>query len=239
MFLLASLPGAAQQGPKYQLILQNHAVRVFDLELPSGRQAPARDNTHDVFWIALDDTTLEIDQRGSGKKQFRMWSGDAHFLPARTVQAIVNLNRDPVRAVLVEVRQRGLTGGGCGCTGDVESAICGCSRAVRLPLFWALVLGDLTLSGVTLPPSEAVEQQRDRGDTLLVAITPLALLHHRNEGQEWEWIPSAPTAVSLKAGEVAWIARGKHHLRNHGTTTVRFLTLEFPEMASSESAESP
>ena len=235
MFLLTSLPGAAQQGPKYQLILQNHSVRVFDLELPSGRQAPARDNIYDVFWIALDDTTLEIDQRGSGKKQFRMWNGDAHLLRARSVQSVVNLNRDPVRAVLVELRQHGLTGQTCGCTGEVESAICGCSGSVRLPLFWALVLGDLTLSGVTLPPSEAVEQQRNRGDTLLVAITPLALLHERNKGHEWEWVPSASTPVSLKAGEAAWIASGKHHLWNDGTTTVRFLTLEFPEMASSES----
>jgi hypothetical protein len=234
---LASLPGAAQQEPKYRLILQNHSVRVFNLELPPGRQAPARDNIYDVFWIALDDTTLEIDQRGSGKKQFRMWSGDAHFLPARSVQAIVNLNRDPVRAVLVELRQRGLTGAACGCTGEVESAICGCSRAGRLPLFWALVLGDLTMSGVTLPPSEAVEQQRTRGDTLMVAITPLELFHETNKGQESEWIPSESAAVNLKAGEVAWIARGKHHLRNQGTTTVRFLTLEFPEMAGRESGE--
>jgi hypothetical protein len=228
LLLLASLAWGGQQDDlRYRLLLQNHSVRVFGLELLSGRQAPVHDNMYDGFWIALDDTTLEVDQRGSGKREFRMWSGDAHFLPAHNVHSIVNLSHDRVRALLVELRLRGWTGRTCDHTGEVESAICGFSGATRLPLFWALALGDLTLSGVTLSTGRAVEQQRTRGDTLLVAITSLKLLHETNEGQEWEWVPSPPTPISLLAGEVAWIPRGKHHLHNSGDITVRFLTLEF------------
>jgi mannose-6-phosphate isomerase-like protein (cupin superfamily) len=236
LLLVSKASSVAQQSEQtYRLTFQNHYVRVFELTLAPGRQAPVRDNIYDVFWIALDDTTLEIDRHGPGKKEFRLWSGDVQFLPARTVHSVVNLNRDPVRAVLVELRQRGLTGRICDCSGEVETAVCGCSRSARLPSLWALVLGDLTLSGATLPPEQAVQQQRTRGDTLLIAVTPLHLLHERNQGREWEWIASAPSPLALQAGEVSWIARGKHHLRNNGSTTVRFLTLEFPDLTESPS----
>jgi hypothetical protein len=116
---------------------------------------------------------------------------------------------------------RGLASGGCGCTGKVEKAVCGCGNTIHLPEFWALVVGRITLGGTRLSPSESTQGAEARGDTLLVAVAPLQL---RDEaGQRAE----AGPRLTLAAGEVRWEKEGRHQYRNIGTGVARFVTIEF------------
>jgi hypothetical protein len=47
---------------------ENHYVRVFRVELPPHSQASVYQNTHDLVWVALSDSTLSIAQ-GEGERK--------------------------------------------------------------------------------------------------------------------------------------------------------------------------
>ena len=82
---------------------------------------------------------------------------------------------------------------------------------------WAVGIGSLVLGGTTLAPSQAFQRAGNRADTLLVALSELALADDAHAG----------AAINLRSGEVRWLDRGVHKLRNTATAPARYITLEF------------
>jgi hypothetical protein len=224
LYLLAPIAAPAQTpaGSHYHQILENHYVRVFKVELPPHSQAPIYQNTHDLVWVALSDSTLTIVQSEEGRKELRLRAGDTRFFGRYEVKSVSNAAAEPFHGVLVEIRVRGLASGGCGCTGNAEKAICGCGRTMHLPDFWAVVVGRITLGGTKLSPGESTQGTEARGDTLLVSVAPLQLHDDANPNEE-----GADSRLSLAAGEVRWVKEGRHQFTNIGTSVARFVTIEF------------
>lgn len=219
LVMSAAAPAQTPVGSHYHQIFENHYVRVFRVELPPHAQAPIYQNTHDLVWVALSDSTLTIAESEGERKELRFRAGDTRFFGSYEVKSVTNAAGEAFHGVLVEIKVRGLAAGGCGCTGEVEKAVCGCGRSIHVPDLWALVVGRITLGGTTLSPGESTQGAEPRGDTLLVAVAPLQL---RDEAG-----PREEARLTLDAGEVRWVQEGRHRFRNIGRSAAHFVTIEF------------
>jgi len=226
MFFLPS-SGGQTPPPHYQLIFHNRYVEVFKIELAPGRQAPIHDNIYDLVWIPLDNGILEVQQGNGERKQMQLDAGDVRFFRSHEVNSLMNNTHGPVHGVVVEIRRRGASRGNCGCTADVESAICGCGRSPVLPPYWALAIGEVTLAGTTLQSGQSFEAANNRDDTLLIAISRIQLRHEVNLGNQCESVPSPPTTLERLPGGLEWLPQGRHHLTNVGDKPARFISIEF------------
>lgn len=233
LLLGASLTSQQPSSLQYHSIFQSHYAGVFSLELPPYRQAPIHEPPDDLLWIALDDSVVELKHSDGASEELHFWNGDVRFLRRWDVTSLTNLTGGPLHSVVVDLRSAGLTSGGCSCTAEVGKSICGCSHA-HLPVFWAGVIGNITLAGALLEPEQSFQAETNRDDTLLVTLTSALLEHQFNQGRESEWIPSKPQRQNLLPGEVIWMPEGKHRLTNMGHRKLRFVTIEFSLGATSE-----
>lgn len=217
--LLAGLMCAqSDKRARYQQMLENDYVRVFNLELGPGYHAPAFQNLHDVIWVALDDNSLTLVPVDGERSRVQFKPGDARLFRSYKVREFFNDSGAPFRGVVVELKQRGLTSEGCGCLGDIERAVCGCGQAEHMPPLWAVGIGSITLAGSTLAPGQSFTSASHRNDSLLIAITPLQI--EDTHGDD-------PVDVRLQPGEVQWLKEGNHQFKNMGSGTARFVTIEF------------
>jgi hypothetical protein len=81
---------------------------------------------------------------------------------------------------------------------------------------WAVGIGSLVVGGTSLAPGQAFQRPGRRGDTLLVAVSNLVLADD-----------AASATINLRSGEVRWLTRGLHKLRNTSSAPVRYITVEF------------
>ena len=210
----------------YEPTFHNRYVSVFSLELPSLRQAPTHQAPDDLVWIALDTSRIEVKHSDGVVQELYLRNGDVRLFRRWDVVSVTNLSTEPIHSVVVDLRLTGLISGGCTCTAGVEKSICGCNTA-HLPEFWAEVIGNLTMAGATLGPEQTFSAETNRDDTLLVTLTPAHLQHQFILGEQSEWVLTQPREENLKPGEVIWMPRGKHRLRNIGRRKARYITVEF------------
>ena len=209
------------QGPRdarYRPVFHNDAVAVYRLELPPGFHAPSLQNQHDVVWVALDAATLTFMDSDQRKKAVRFAAGDVRFFRSFTTESLVNDGEATFRGVLVQLNQR-TSSGSCPCDSDVEKTVCGCPGGQDLPDLWALALRNVTLAGTTLAAGQGFARGVPRGDMLLIALTAVDLRDETDAARP-------PAIIQLQAGEAAWIAAGRHRLRNVGNAAARFVTVE-------------
>ncbi|HLK32533.1 MAG TPA: hypothetical protein VKT29_05545 [Terriglobales bacterium] len=218
--LLAALFGLAGQPVlgKFDLQLSNEIVQVFSLDLPAGSHVRLRQNIYDVIVIALEDSTLTLVPAEGAGNDLQLNSGDVRILPKLTVNELANNTAVKSRFVIVALKSHGIETGECGCSGEVEKSICGCT-ARHLPRLWAFSIGGSTLAGVSLNAGQDFAGASYREDSLLVALTPLRLLDERASGPE--------SLLSLAPGEAKWLPQGQRQFKNVGSTAARFITIEF------------
>jgi hypothetical protein len=201
---------------RFEPLFENRQLSVFSLDLPPGRRAAVFQNTHDIIWIALNSARVTIADRNGDTMSANLHSGDARFFPSFRTVSISNDAADTFHGVLIQIKQRGLASS-CGCDGEAEKAVCGCAGAAKLPDLWAVGIGRLVLGGTELAPGQAFDRAVKRSDTLLVAVSTLALVDDASTGER----------IHLRAGEVRWIQRGVHKFRNTSSAPARYVTLEF------------
>lgn len=206
----------AQAPPtRFDPLFENDMVSVYSLELPPGRRASVFENTHDIIWIALSPGRLVISGRDGANTPIALQSGDARFYPSFRTAAIANHGAQTFRGVLIQIKPRGLAAS-CDCDSDAQQSVCGCARAAPLPEMWAVGIGSLVVGGTSLAPGQAFQRPGRRGDTLLVAVSNLVLADD-----------AASATINLRSGEVRWLTRGLHKLRNTSSAPVRYITVEF------------
>jgi len=203
---------------KFDLLLANRIVEVFALELPPASHVRLRQNMYDVVVIALEDSALTIvPARGAGE-DVQLNSGEVRVLRSFSVQELANNSGVKSRFILVALKSHGVESGECGCSGEVERSICGCSSR-HLPQLWALSIGGSTLAGVSLAPNEKFAGANYRDDSLLVAVTNIQLQDELASGSE--------ARLSLPPGAVKWLSQGRRQFKNTASHTARFITIEF------------
>ncbi len=213
--LLTSLAPAQSPEVRFTPLFDNTEVSVYRLELKPGERAAIFQNTHDVFWIALDGADLVFVRDDDTSTPMRLQAGDTRYFPSFAARQVRNAGDVPFRGVLVEIKPHGLVSAACDCLGRVEKALCGCPDGEHLPDMWAAGLGRVTVGGTTLAPGQGFYRSTVRGDTVLVALTPLRLADE-----------SSDAAIALQAGEAAWVARGRHKWKNKAGTVARYITIE-------------
>lgn len=208
---------ARAQSLRFEPVLENRQVSVFSLDLPPGRRAAVFQNTHDIFWIALTPGRVTMSNRDGIQTPVNFRIGDARFFPSFLTSFITNDAAEPFRAVLVEIKRRGLTSS-CDCDGAAQAAVCGCPRAEPLPPMWAVGIGSVVVGGTTLGPRQSFASAGNRADTLLVAVSSLNLADDASEDA---------AALNLQPGGTRWLPAGPHKLRNMGAAAARYVTVEF------------
>ncbi len=203
---------------KFDLLLANNIVEVFALDLPAASHVRLRQNMYDLVVVALEDSTLTLLPAEGERKELQLNSGDVHVLRSFSVQQLANNSGARARFILVALKSHGVEPGECGCSGEVERAICGCSER-HLPRLWALSIGGSTLAGVALESGEKFAGASYRNDSLLVAVTSVQL--------QDEQAPAAAAQLSLRPGDVKWLSHGRRQFKNTGRNTARFITIEF------------
>ncbi len=216
--LLATIPAFSQSGEaRFHTALANRRVRVYSLVLPPGSHAPLYQNSHRVLWIALNDGSPTLVAEDGPDIPLPLYAGDVRFLPPFQAKGVVNRDEEAIRGVVVELlepRSNSL----CDCTTAVARVVCGCQAAEHLPQLWAYALGDVMIAG-TMLSGHGLQQAGERGDMLLVAITPVLLQDQAAE--------PGNANVRLDSGEAAWIEHGRHQFGNLSANPARFITVEF------------
>jgi hypothetical protein len=209
-------PSSASKDTRFQPLLENEHIHAFRLELPARATAPVYQNVHDVVWIAVTNSDMTLVDRQRRETVVRFRAGDVRLLRRNRVTSMRNSGRASLLGVLVELKRPVLASAECNCATGIEQAVCGCGRNQHLPGLWAYSLGELTLAGTTLNAAQSFQAPARRGDTLLIAISPLELLDRATQG-----------SLRVAAGDVRWMRAGIHRLSNEGTAPARFITLEF------------
>jgi hypothetical protein len=215
--ILVLVAAARGQSLRFDPVLENPRVSVFSLDLPPGRRASVFQNTHDIFWIALSPGHVTMADEDGNKTPVNFRDGDTRFYSSFRTSAITNDDADTFHAMLVEIKPRGLASS-CDCDGAAQRAVCGCPGAAPLPGMWAVGIGAIVVGGTTLAPGESFRQASDRGDTVLVAVSPLTLSDDAS---------GKTLRINLRPGEARWLPAGLHRLRNTGPAPARYVTLEF------------
>lgn len=218
VFAVALAAMAQTAAIRYQPLLDNAYVNVSGLEIPPHRQAVLYQNTHDVFWIALDDATMTFIAIDGGRTKLQLNAGDTRLFRSYRVKSVANESAASARSVVVEVKARGLMSEACYCTDEIESAICGCGTPVHLPAMWASGMGKIMVGGTALAAGQSYERAAQRGETLLVALTPVQLLDEAG---------SEAGRIELTPGQAMWVKAGWHKFKNVGTAAARFVSFEF------------
>ena len=207
---------------KYQSKLENDVVAVYQLDLQPHASATVFQSARDSFWLSLNDAKVSFARSSSGASDIDFQAGDMRFFPSFETKLVTNIGAAEFRGVLIALKARGLTTNGCECTGTTGKSVCGCKGAAHLESLWALSLGNVTLAGTTLAAGEAFRAAALRDDMLLVAVTDIDL-----EDEAKGNIETESPSVLLKAGDASWIAAGRHQFKNVGSSSARFITLEF------------
>lgn len=216
---------ATAQSPRearYRPVLDNAAVAVYDLDLPAGFHAPSLQNEHDVLWIGLNEAGITFRDSDHKEAEVHFRPGDVRFFRSFATEAVLNHGGGTFRGVLLELKSRA-TAADCRCGGEVERSVCGCGQGSPLPMLWAVALRNITVAGTTLSAGQSLLGTVPRGDTVLVAVTAVAL--RDDPGSEGDSAP--PAVIQLQPGGAVWLAAGLHRLKNVGAADARFVTLEF------------
>ena len=218
MLCLLFAPNREPATGKFDLLLANHIVEVSALDLPPATHVGLRQNMYDVVLIALEDSTLTLLPAEGMSKDVQLNSGEVRVLRSFSVQKLANNSGAKARFIVVALKSHGVEAGECGCSGEVERSICGCSSR-HLPQLWALSIGGATLAGSSLPPGEGFVGASYRDDSLLVSLTRVQLLDEQASGPD--------SALTLEPGGVKWLSQGQRQFKNVGPNTARFITIEF------------
>ena len=210
---------AAAQTPRearFTPVFENAQVAVYSLELPARARATVFQGTHDVMWIALNDSSVRF-ARHERSDVAELKTGDVRFFPEFQLTAMTIEHGDLAKGILVEVKTRGGMNA-CGCSAAVERSVCGCNDPGHLPPLWALGFAKITLGGTTLRGGQSFLGSSYRDDMLMIAVSDVALKDDA---------ATQSTEIRLTAGEARWIPAGAHQFRNLSDNAARFVTVEF------------
>src|SRR5512146_550439 len=146
MVMFAALCPAQQQGiARFQEVLDNGTIHVDQLLLQPSFRAGLLQNTHDVIWIAIDGAVLTFVPPDGPAWEMTFRPGDVRIFRSVQARQVQNRGANEARAVVVQLKSRGMLKLGCFCSSSVEKAVCGCGGAAPLPDLWAVVVGQVTL----------------------------------------------------------------------------------------------
>jgi len=214
LFAVSAAAPSHSAGVRFEPIFENRQVSVYSLDLPPSHRTNVFQNTHDVFWIALQPGKVTMFDRDGQPSNVTFASGDTRYFAPFHLATAANNSADTFHAILVELKQRG-TASSCDCDSVAQRVVCGCDRNSSLPPMWAVALGRIVAGGTTLAPGQAFRRTSERADTLLVAISGLHLFDD-----------AAHISISLTPGQVIWLSAGAHNLRNLAPVPARYVTLE-------------
>jgi beta-alanine degradation protein BauB len=91
-----------------RLLLENDAVRVWDLQLAPGESTGQHRHLHDYFYVVIGEGMLQrVDPDGTIHPPKHMADGEVHFrkVDGESVHAAVNVGETVWRNIVVELKR--------------------------------------------------------------------------------------------------------------------------------------
>ncbi len=204
--------------PHHHLTLQNHYVRVFRVDVPSGKATLTHWHRHNYVYVTLGDAAIDNNVVGKPAAKLTLKDGQANFSPAPFAHSVRTISDTPFRNVTIELLQDDKARQSSPPKWDQERGLEILNGGTQDILF---VKDGVRVSEVELQAGAMVPEHRHPGPHLLVAVSDLEL-RTSPAGR-------AGTPIHLKPGDVEWIPVGpRHTLMNLGKQNARFVVLEFP-----------
>lgn len=199
--------------PHHHLVLENAWVRAFQVEVAPHTATLMHRHDHDYVFVTLGASEIENDVAGKPPVSLKLQDGETRFSTGGFAHIAKDLGDAPFRNVTIELLQPGPATAGSGDEKPREFP-----GGTLTPVF---TKDGVRVSDVRLKAGGSVPKHHHDGPHLVVAVTDLSL-RSQGEGQ-------TAATLTLKSGEVAWIAGGvTHTVTNVGQGEARLITLEFP-----------
>ncbi|HLW51961.1 MAG TPA: hypothetical protein VKW06_03875 [Candidatus Angelobacter sp.] len=203
----------------HHLILKNELVRVFAVNIPEGQQVYVRHQLN-FLTVTLDDGRIVMWSEGTIPGMvFAVHAGDARFFLGRAALGMRNDAKTEYRNITIEFFDPRVTNYGyqqpSGEGFGYASTAPGPPPDDRSGFVHAVPLHSAAVRDVRLLPGELLPAADRAVKELVIAVTDLNL--------------QSKSGVDFKkqGGEIAWLNTPTTGLINRGTSTARFVIVEF------------
>jgi mannose-6-phosphate isomerase-like protein (cupin superfamily) len=227
VLLLAAALLAAQAGapeveitaePHHHLVLENKSVRVFNVEVDPGAETQMHWHRHDYVYVTLGDTEIVNIVKDKAPATVKLRDGETRFSPATFAHIVRNPMNRPFRNITIEILDDDSLRGAASPWDPKQNEDRGLNILQGGTQQILFVKDAIRVSEFELQPGGIFPMSRS-GGCLLVAVNDFDL---RGDGTNHK-----AKADHLKSGDSKWFS-GKRTLTNAGSTSAKFVTLEFP-----------
>lgn len=239
LFLTAFLPAQSPQEveitaePHHHQVFANDQVRVFNVDVPPHAETFLHRHGHDYIYVMFGASEIVNAVQGKDPVNVKLHDAQVGFTPGAFAHIVRNLDQ-PFRNVTIELLQddklRHSPAHWDPAHPDDDRGLEILHGGTQEILF---VKDGVRVTEFELQPGGVVPAHRYAGPHLLVAVTDLDL---RNDIDVRAANPAVKPAVTaervlqMKSGDHKWLpANYSHTITNTGSTTAKFVTLEFPE----------
>lgn len=231
----ASLPEVEiTKEPHHHLVLENEYLRAFRVTVAPGTQTEMHVHRHDYVTVNLGAAELSNGVKDKEPVTVKFSDGDTRFGSAPLTHFVRDTGPEPFRNLTIELLQDKSSRNSTA-QWDEERGLDVLPNGTKQILF---VKDGVRVSEFELQPNGAVPREHHTGAQLLVAVSDLNL---RNEVEARGHNPSPKSADSaadvrsfdnglqMKSGDLKWFPAGSiQTIVNGGSSTAKFVTLEFP-----------
>lgn len=202
--------------PSHHLVLENHYVRVFQVEVAAHSATLKHRHRHDYVFVALGPAEISNEVEGKPAVTLKLQDGEVRFTPGNFAHVARNLSNSSFRTVAIEFLQDEKTGAVASQSEETRGV-----HVLRGGTEEVLFVKDgVRVSEVELQIAGVEPKHHHAKAELVVAVTDLEL---RND------VVGKPASnFEMKAGDVRWIEGGfTHTVTNVGQGPAKFVTLQF------------
>lgn len=197
-----------EQEPAHRLVLQNDAIRVFEVRLPPGAASLWHVHWHDGTSVRLADATIEDEPKDGQAETFRLRRGAVAYgaMPTALTHRVRNVGETEFHNVYIEL----LTDHDAG---EDRKAAAASDRRVELENDRVRAFRRI------LAPGESTAMHTHASNSVAVLVTAGRLEISHPEG--------AARTSDVAAGAVQWIDSGTTHaLKNVGDAPIEIVDIE-------------
>jgi hypothetical protein len=220
-FLSSSQPKTSQpveitSEPSHHLVLENHYVRVFSVEVAARSATLLHRHRHDYIFVSLGPAQISNEVEGKPPVEVKLADGEARFTQGNFTHLVRNTSNQSFRNIAIELLQDEKTGSVPPPSDDTRGlhVLKGGTEQV---LF---VKDGVKVSEIELQIAGVEPKHHHANKELMIALTDLVLRS--------DVVGKSASNLEMKAGEVKWMEGGvTHTVTNVGQGPAKYITLDF------------
>ncbi|HTZ96256.1 MAG TPA: hypothetical protein VMB18_07660 [Terriglobales bacterium] len=221
VFLSSSQPKTSQpveitSEPSHHLVLENHYVRVFSVEVAARSATLLHRHRHDYIFVSLGPAQISNEVEGKPPAEIKLADGEARFTQGNFTHLVRNTSNQSFRNIAIELLQDEKTGS-VPLPSDDTRGLQVLKGGTEQVLF---VKDGVKVSEIELQIAGVEPKHHHANKELMIALTDLVLRS--------DVVGKGASNLEMKAGEVKWMEGGfTHTVTNVGQGPAKYVTLEF------------